>query len=147
MDQIILHAHRGFAYLALLLIVVFVVSLLVTMFGYSGKNSKLLRKSTLFTMIFFHLQFLVGLGMIFTSKGFQAILDSGEAMKNLMSIPYNRITFVEHPVSMLIAAVLMTIVNKKVKTNETLNFSILILSAIALFFFFYAFPFDRLFAK
>lgn len=146
MENIILHAHRGFAYLELLLVVVFIIALLLAMFSYSGKNSTLLRKSTLFTMIFFHLQFLVGLGMLFTSKGLEAILNSGAVMKNLMSIPYNRITFVEHPVSMLIAAILMTIVNKKIKTNDTLNFGILILSAIAMFLFFYAFPFAKLFA-
>lgn len=85
--------------------------------------------------------------MLFTSKGFQAILDSGAVMKSLMSDAYNRFTFVEHPTSMLIAAVLMTIVNKKVKTNDTLNFGIVILSAIALALFFYAFPFAKLFGK
>lgn len=147
MDTGILHAHRGFAYLILLLVAVFTVALLTAMFGYSGKNSKFLRKSTLFTMIFFHLQFLVGLAMLFTSKGFQAILDSGAVMKSLMSDAYNRFTFVEHPTSMLIAAVLMTIVNKKMKTNDTLNFGIVILSAIALALFFYAFPFAKLFGK
>lgn len=147
MENIILQTHRGFAYLELLLLAVFIIALLTAMFSYSGKINNFLKKSTLFTMIIFHLQFLVGIGMLFTSKGFDAILNSGNIMKNLMSIPYNRITFVEHPTSMLIAAILMTIVNKKVKYNKTLNFSVLILSAIALLLFFYAFPFAKLFAK
>lgn len=85
--------------------------------------------------------------MLFTSKGFQAILDSGNVMKNLMGDAYNRVTFIEHPTSMLIAAVLMTIVNKKVKTNDRLTTGIVIISAIALLLFFYAFPFARLFNK
>ncbi len=65
MENMILHAHRGFAYLVLLAAAVFVVALLVAMFGYSGKVSKLLKKSSLFTMILFHTQFLIGLGMLF----------------------------------------------------------------------------------
>lgn len=147
MDKIVLNAHRGFAYLALLLVAVFVFALLAAMLGYSGKINKLLRKSTLFTMIFFHVQFIAGLLMLFTSKGFQAILNSGNVMKNLMGDAYNRVTFIEHPTSMLIAAVLMTIVNKKVKTNDRLTTGIVIMSAIALLLFFYAFPFARLFNK
>lgn len=144
METMILHAHRGFAYLVLLLIAVFVVALLTAMFGYSGKNSKLLRKSTLFTMIFFHLQFLVGLAMLFIYSGFLSNISEigvGGIMKNATL----RFNYIEHPTSMLIAAVLMTIVNKKVKTNETLNFDILILSAVALALFFFAFPFAKLF--
>jgi dolichyl-phosphate-mannose--protein O-mannosyl transferase len=51
-----------------------------------------------------------------------------------------RFTYIEHPFSMLVAAVLLTIANKKIKQNETMNFAIVILSAIALALFFYAFP-------
>ncbi len=147
MDKIVLKAHQGLACLILLLVAVFIIALLAAMLGYSGKINKLLRKSTLFTMIFFHVQFIAGLLMLFTSKGFQAILDSGNVMKNLMGDAYNRVTFIEHPTSMLIAAVLMTIVNKKVKTNDRLTTGIVIMSAIALLLFFYAFPFARLFNK
>jgi hypothetical protein len=42
-----------------------------------------------------------------------------------------RFTYIEHPFSMLVAAVLLTIANKKIKQNETMNFAIVILSAIA----------------
>jgi len=63
--NIMLQAHRGFAYLILLATAVFVIALFATMFGYSGKISKLLRKSTLFTLIFFHTQVLIGLIMLF----------------------------------------------------------------------------------
>lgn len=110
--NIMLQAHRGFAYLILLLSVVFLVALLITMFGYSGKISKLLRKSTLFTMIFFHLQALVGLVMLFFfSPGFKAATEAG----TLMSDSTARNTYVEHPFAMIISAVLLTILNKKFK--------------------------------
>ena len=38
-----------------------------------------------------------------------------------MSDSYNRVTFVEHPFSMLVAAILLTIINKYLKKNETLH--------------------------
>ena len=56
--NILLNAHKGFAYLELLLVALFLVALLMTMFGYSGKVNNFLKKTTLFTMIFFHIQLL-----------------------------------------------------------------------------------------
>lgn len=144
LHSIFLNAHRGFAYLILLLTAVFIVALLTTMFGYSGKISKFLRKSTLFTMIFFHVQFLVGLVMLLSTSPFLDIVKTsgmGEIMKNSNL----RFSYIEHPVSMLIAAILMTVVNKKLKTNDQMNFGIVIMAAIAVALFFYAFPFARLF--
>ena len=42
LHNVFLHAHRGFAYLILLIVALFIVSLLAVMFGYSGKINKLL---------------------------------------------------------------------------------------------------------
>ena len=140
--KIFLSAHKGFAYLELALITLFVVALLTTMFGYSGKVNTFLKKTTLFTMIFFHVQFLVGLGLLFIfSPGFKAALDSGTLMKDA----YSRQTFVEHPFSMLIAAVLMTIINKKVKTSDTISMKIVIMGLIAVALFAFAFPWTKVF--
>ena len=140
--NIFLQAHKGIGYLVILLVAVFLISLLVCIFGYSVKISKLLKKSTLITMISFHLQAIVGLLLLFVfSPGFKAALDSG----TLMSDAYNRKTFVEHPTSMVIAAVLMTIINKKFKTNEELNFKIVIMGVVAVLLFGYAFPWMRVF--
>ena len=144
LHNIILNAHRGFAYLELLLVAVFLVSLLLFMFGFSGKISKLLRKVTLFTMIFFHIQFLIGLVMLFGTSGFMNTINE-IGMGGLMKNGDLRFTYIEHPFSMLIAAALMTIVNKKVKTNETLNFGIVIMGVIAVALFLYAVPFAKLF--
>ena len=140
--NIMLQAHRGFAYLILLLAALFIVALLVTMFGYSGKISKLLRKSTLFTMIFFHVQALVGLVMLFFfSPGFKNALDSG----TLMSDSVSRNTYVEHPFAMIVSAVLLTILNKKFKTNDRLQMSWVIMGFIALALMAWAFQWSRLF--
>lgn len=137
-----LQAHRGFAYLILLATTVFVVALLAAMFGYSGKISKLLRKSTLFTMIFFHTQALIGLVMLFFfSPGFKAAKEAGILMKDAVA----RNTYVEHPTAMIIAAVLLTIVNKKFKTNDRLNMSWVIMALIAVALMLWAFQWGRLF--
>lgn len=138
-----LQAHRGFAYLILLATAVFVVALLVTMFGYSGKISKLLRKSTLFTMIFFHTQALIGLVMLFFfSPGFKAAKEAGTLMKDSVS----RNTYVEHPFAMIVAAVLLTILNKKFKTNDKLQMGWVIIAVVALTLMLWAFQWHRLFA-
>lgn len=142
--NLFLNAHRGFAYLILLSSAVFIVALLVAMFGYSGKISKLLRKSTLFTMIFFHTQALVGLVMMFFfSPGFKTALSSG----TLMSDATSRQAYVEHPTAMIIAAVLMTILNKKLKTSETLTLKKVFLGIIAMALMLWAFQWTRLFGS
>lgn len=140
--HIMLQAHRGFAYLILLLTAVFVVSLLLVMFGYSGNISKLLRKSTLFTMIIFHLQAIIGLVMLFLfSPGFKQAKEAG----TLMSDSVSRHTYVEHPTAMIIAAVLMTILNKKMKTNEKLSLGMVFMGVIAVALMMWAFQWARLF--
>ncbi|QQV02185.1 MULTISPECIES: hypothetical protein [Chryseobacterium] len=140
--NIMLQAHRGFAYLILLATAVFVVALLAAMFGYSGKISKLLRKSTLFTMIFFHTQALIGLIMLFFfSPGFKAAKEAGILMKDAVA----RNTYVEHPTAMIIAAVLLTIVNKKFKANDRLNMSWVIMALLAVALMLWAFQWGRLF--
>lgn len=141
--NIMLQAHRGFAYLILLAVVVFVVALLLTMFGYSGKITKLLRKSTLFTMIFFHTQAVIGLIMLFFfSPGFKAATEAGTLMKDSVA----RNTYVEHPFAMIVSAVLLTILNKKFKTNDKIQMSWVVMAVIALALVLWAFQWNRLFA-
>ncbi|MDH6251882.1 heme A synthase [Chryseobacterium sp. H1D6B] len=137
--KILLSAHKGFAYLELVLVTLFIIALLATMFGFSGKVNKFLKKTTLFTMIFFHVQFLIGIIMLIMN--FTKGLDMGSVMKNADL----RFQYVEHPFSMLIAAVLMTIINKKVKTNPTISLGIVIMGLIAVGLFAFAFPWTRVF--
>ncbi len=140
--NIMLQAHRGFAYLILLAIAVFVVALLMTMFGYSGRITKLLRKSTLFTMIFFHTQAVIGLIMLFFfSPGFKAATEAGTLMKDSVA----RNAYVEHPFAMIVSAVLLTILNKKFKTNDKMQMPWVIMSFVALALMLWAFQWNRLF--
>lgn len=139
--KILLSAHKGFAYLELLLVALFMIALLATMFGFSGKVNKFLKKTTLFTMIFFHVQFLIGIIMLFVSPGVKAAISAG----TLMSDSYSRFQYVEHPFSMLIAAVLMTIVNKKVKSSDRISVPVVVMGLIAVALFGYAFPWARVF--
>lgn len=137
--NILLNAHKGFGYLELLLVALFIIALLATMFGYSGKVNNFLKKTTLFTMIFFHIQFLIGIVMLVIN--FTKGMDMGSVMKNADL----RFQYVEHPFSMLIAAVLMTIVNKKVKSNDTISLAVVIMGLIAVGLFAFAFPWTRVF--
>ena len=77
------------------------------------------------------------------SPGFKTALDSG----TLMSDAASRQTFVEHPFSMIVGAILMTIINKKLKSNEKLNFGIVIMGVIAVLLFVFAFPWMRVFGS
>ncbi len=139
---IFLKAHQGFAYLILLSTAVFLVALLLAMLSYSGNITKLLRKSTLITMILFHIQALIGLVMLFFfSPGFQAAKASGMLMKDSTL----RNTYVEHPVAMVISAVLLTILNKKFKTNDKMRMGWVIMAIIAIVFMLWAFQWRRLF--
>ena len=56
-----------------------------------------------------------------------------------------RFTYVEHPFSMLIAAVVMTIINKKLKTNDKLTIPVVSLGLVAVALFVFAFPWARVF--
>lgn len=116
----------------------------MVLFGNSGKINKLLRKSTLFTMIFFHIQFLVGIIMLLGTSGFMSTIKE-IGMGGLMKNADLRFSYIEHPFSMLLAAILMTIVNRKVKSSERISTGIVILAVIALALFGYAFPFGKLF--
>ena len=93
-------------------------------------------------MIFFHTQALVGLVMLFFfSPGFKAAKEAGTLMKDAVS----RNTYVEHPTAMIIAAVLLTIFNKKLKTRDTISMPMVIIAAIAMALMLWAFQWHRLF--
>lgn len=140
--NLMLNAHRGFAYLILLSSALFIIALLMVMFGYSGKINNFLRKSTLFTMIFFHVQALIGLVMLFFfSPGFKQATEAGTLMKDAVA----RNTYVEHPFAMIVSAVLLTMLNKKFKTNDKMQISWVIMAVIALALMFWAFQWNRLF--
>ncbi len=103
--------HSGWAYLALLLLVIAVVNALIGKF--SKKEFKPLdRKISLFGMLSVHIQLLVGLILYFVSPlGFASL---GEMVdKNL------RLTSLEHPLINIIAIALITIGWSKHKKGLT----------------------------
>lgn len=102
-----LHSIIAFLLLSLLL-----VSILYNAYGWVGKKpfAKTNRLMALLGMIAVHTQFLIGLILYFVSPlGLSNF--SGEAMKNATS----RLYILEHPLTMIIALVLITIGYVKLK--------------------------------
>lgn len=106
-------AHSGWAYLLLLLVVIAFINATAGYFQKKEFTSRD-RKIALFALIFVHIQLLIGLIVYFISPvGFSSL---GE-MKNADL----RLTSLEHPITNLVAIVLITIgwsKHKSQKTNE-----------------------------
>lgn len=79
--------------------------------------------------------------LFFFSPGFKAAKEAG----TLMSDAVSRNSYVEHPTAMIIAAVLLTIFNKKLKTRDTISMPMVIIAAIAMALMLWAFQWHRLF--
>jgi hypothetical protein len=110
--DILRHFHKGWAYLALLLLVVAVVNAMV---GFTSKKEFTAkdRKIALFGLIGSHVQLLVGILLYFVSP----LGLAGFSMK----VAEARLTSLEHPLINVIALVLITIgwsKHKKAATSE-----------------------------
>lgn len=120
------HLHSTLAIILLLALVVAIVITLVNYFGSKPYN----RKIALLGLISAHLQLVVGFIIYFTSPlGMQAF--SGANMKNSLS----RLYFLEHPLMMIIAIVLITIGYSKAKRlteNYSANKTVLIFYTLGL---------------
>ena len=110
--------HSGWAYLALLILVVAVVNSLIGMFSKKEFSSKD-RKVALFALIAIHIQLLVGVVLYFVSpNGLNMIKAVG--MGGLTT--ESRLLALEHPLINIIAIVLITIgwsKHKKLMTSES----------------------------
>jgi hypothetical protein len=107
MYELLQKFHSGWAYLALLLLVVAVINSIIGLVGKKEFTAKD-RKIAIFGLIGTHTQLLIGLILYFVSpNGVSAILNSGmgEVMKNASL----RLTVVEHPLINIIAITLITI--------------------------------------
>ncbi|MBP8156938.1 MAG: hypothetical protein KAX93_01035 [Flavobacterium sp.] len=112
MDHFVQKFHSGWAYLALLLLVFAVVNSFVGMSSKKEFTAKD-RKIALFGLIATHIQLLVGLILYFVSP-------LGSASFGQMKDAALRLTSLEHPLTNIIAIVLITIgwsKHKKVETN------------------------------
>ena len=119
--------HSGWAYLALLLLVIAVVNALIGMTSKKEFTSKD-RKISLFGLIGAHVQLLVGLILYFVSP-------LGSASLGNMKDAAVRLTSLEHPLINIIAIALITIgwsKHKKVMTSEAKFKSITLFYGIGL---------------
>jgi len=102
----LLHAHHYFSYLVVAIIV---FALIKSVMGLSSKTlGKSDLKISLFALIFTHIQALIGIIMF------------GSHMSNMgeyMADSALRLRYVEHPMMMIIVAVLVTIANSKSKKS------------------------------
>ena len=119
--------HSGWAYLALLLLVIAVVNSLIGMTSKKEFTAKD-RKIALFGLIATHIQLVVGLILYFVSP-------LGKASLGNMKDAALRLTSLEHPLINIIAIVLITVGwsrHKKLTTNEAKFKSITIFYGLGL---------------
>ncbi|HMI07422.1 MAG TPA: hypothetical protein VK528_07745 [Flavobacterium sp.] len=117
MYNFILKFHSGWAYLALIFIVIAVVNSLM---GFSGKKefTGKDRKIALFGLVFSHIQLLAGLLLYFVSPlGYSKIGELGMGM--VMKTAELRLTVIEHPITNILAIILITIGWSKHKSAAT----------------------------
>ncbi len=101
------HLHSGIAYLVLLILVGVVIYALMNVIKGNSFTEKS-RKISLIGLIAAHTQLLIGFVLYFISPN---VMFSGEAMGDAMS----RLYLLEHPLTMIIAIVLITIGYSKAK--------------------------------
>jgi hypothetical protein len=105
MYEFVLKAHSGWAYVALIIIVIAVINAYI---GLSAKNpfTPKDRRISMFALLSAHIQFVLGLALYFTSpNGFQKIKAVGMGGMSAM----DRLLALEHPLVNLIAIILITV--------------------------------------
>src|SRR6056297_3289594 len=104
------HLHSGFAYLVLLILVGVIGYALVNLIN-KKPFTETARKFSLVGLIASHIQLLIGFVLYFLSPN---VIFSGEAMGDAMS----RLYLLEHPLTMIIGIVLITIGYSKAKSGD-----------------------------
>ncbi|MGB0430397.1 MAG: hypothetical protein ACPGLV_07975 [Bacteroidia bacterium] len=141
METGLLHAHSGLRYLVFLALILVLVKSILNVLG-KKEWSKGDSKFTMFLMAFSHLQFLIGLGLYFV-KDYQGFFSN---MSQNMGVDTFRWAALEHPLTMIIFLILVTImhsVNKRERKNK--NRRALIITISALVTALSGIPFDRWF--
>ncbi len=127
MKDILIHAHSGFRWVVLILLILTLVQTLRS--RQTGNNGKL----PLYTLIAAHLQMLGGLALYFLSSFVQF---NSATMKD----PLLRFYTVEHSSMMLISIILITIGYSKSKKSENSSKTLLTFYGIALLLILLAIP-------
>ena len=122
--QIFQHAHSGWAYLTVLMAIVFFLT--VSFYALNRKlKDNTITKISFFTTVIFHIQLLIGVVLYFLSP-------YAKWTENTMKDETNRLYAVEHPLIMFAAVILITVANSKIKKSETIKIPVAILSLFAL---------------
>lgn len=98
--------HSYWAYLVLLILLVAIINAISGMTSKREFKDRDLRIS-LFTLIVTHIQLLIGLGWYFMSPWYKSMKEIG--MGDTMSNASLRFQAIEHPITMLLAIVLITV--------------------------------------
>lgn len=109
---ILQHAHSGIRWIILILLIVSIIGSFTKRGNTSFTDSD--KKSYLFTMIFTHIQVLLGAILYFLSPKVQF---TAETMKNAVM----RFYAIEHSTMMLLAIILITIGYSRSKKADTVN--------------------------
>ena len=108
--------HSYWAYLVLLILIIATVNALVKFIGKKEFHAKDFRIS-LFTLIVMHIQLLIGFVLFFASDYLNLISEMG--MGSIMKNSSLRSNIIEHPVTMILVVVLITIGYSKHKKKLT----------------------------
>ena len=108
--------HSFWAILTLVMLVIAVANAIRSLTSNKGFGEKDLR-IPLFTLIVTHIQLLLGLIVLFGSAHYTFLKDNG--MGAVMKNTEARLFIVEHPLMMIIAAIIVTIGFKKLKNKST----------------------------
>lgn len=109
--DILKHTHSGLRWILLIVLVGAVIQALMNMKGDKPFN----RKLSLFTLIFAHIQLVIGLTMYFLNNWYKAADPALEGTAK----SYYRFFHMEHIAMMVIAIVLITIGNSRAKKGAT----------------------------
>ena len=120
------HFHSSLPYLLFVAVLVVLALSYVGIFNQTAFDGKR-KKSVLFAMILFHLQWTVGLILYFVSP---LVKNIGDAMSDST----DRLYALEHPIMMTIALVLVTIARSKSKKTDdsSMNRTVFIFFRLAL---------------
>lgn len=130
MYEFLKNLHSGWAYIVVLLTAIVFIAIIYHFIKKKPVHSSL-RKISFFSVLSFHIQFLIGIGLYFLSPIVQTAWETGTAMKT-----GPRLFTVEHPFMMFTAVILITIGNSKLKKSKYVKTSTIIFFAISLLCFY-----------
>ncbi|MFV0225300.1 hypothetical protein OBJ96_09360 [Empedobacter falsenii] len=116
--------HSGWAYLVILMGIIFVISTLIYAISKKDTNATI-KKIGLFTTITFHVQLLIGLVNLI-----KLTIDVSGA-ENIMKNDILRFKLMEHPLIMISAVIFMTIANAKLKRSTTVPMSVPVFAIVS----------------